>query len=232
MWYEEISKDSDVVISSRARYARNIAHEKFPNIMKDSEKEKIIKLVEDAIDKSKYKFLRLKDIDSLTKGSLAERHLISKEIMDSDNSAIITNSDCRLVAMVNEEDHLRIQAFETGFNIESCYENLKLFTQDISKKLEFAKNDKYGYITACPTCIGTGLRISVMLHFPGIAKIGLLNKLLDQAVSIGLSVRGLYGENTNGYGYIYQISNRKTIGLNDEEIVNNIKKCKKNIIKK
>lgn len=222
MWYNEISKDSDVVISTRIRYARNIKDEKFPNMMNKKEKERIINKIESNIDKKKYNVLRLKDMDLHTKGSLAERHLISKEIIDDTNSAIITNDDCRLVAMVNEEDHLRIQSFESGLNIDSCYKNLLEFTDDISKNLEFAQNEKYGYITACPTCIGTGLRVSVMLHLPGLAKLRLLNKLLDQAVSIGLSVRGLYGENTNSYGYIYQISNRKTLGISDEDIINNM----------
>lgn len=222
MWYEEISKDSDVVISTRIRYARNIANEKFPNIMNKNEKEKIIKMVEQGIDKEKYNVLRLKDMDEKTKGSLAERHLISKEIIDNLGSALITNKDCRLVAMVNEEDHLRIQSFETGFNIDRAYDNLVSFTNDISKNIDFSQSNKYGYITACPTCIGTGLRVSVMLHLPGLAKLRLLDKLLDQAVSIGLSVRGLYGENTSSYGYIYQFSNRKTLGVSDQEIVRNM----------
>lgn len=223
MWYEEISKDSDVVISTRVRYARNIANEKFPNMMNKKDKERIIQKIEQGINKDKYNVLRLSNIDTRTKGSLAERHLISKEIIDNENSALVINDDCRLVAMVNEEDHLRIQSFETGFNIDSCYKNLVNFTNDISKNIDFAQNEKYGYITACPTCIGTGLRVSVMLHLPGLAKLKLLNKLLEQAVSIGLSVRGLYGENTNSYGHIYQISNRKTLGVSDEDIINNIK---------
>ncbi|MDO4282923.1 MAG: ATP--guanido phosphotransferase [Clostridia bacterium] len=223
MWYEEVSRDSDVVISTRARYARNIAGEKFPHMLNHKGKEKIIEKLEDSIDKNKYSILRLSDMDIRTKGSLAEKHLISKEIIDSKGSALITNEDCRLIAMINEEDHLRIQSFETGFNVDSCYQNLVEFTKDISNGIKFAENEKYGYITACPTCIGTGLRISVMLHLPGLAKLGLLNKLLEQAMSIGLSVRGIYGENTNSYGYIYQISNRKTLGISDEDIINNIK---------
>lgn len=223
MWYDEISRDSDIVISTRARYARNIAGEKFPNMMSKKEKEKVIGKIEKVIDLDKYSLLKLKDIDVNTKGSLAEKHLISKEIIDDMGSALITNKDCRLIAMINEEDHLRIQSFETGFNVDSCYNNLVSFTNDITQKIKIAESDKYGFITACPTCIGTGLKISVMLHLPGLAKLGLLNKLLEQAVSIGLSVRGLYGENTNSYGYIYQMSNRKTIGLSDEDILNNMK---------
>lgn len=230
MWYEEVSNDSDVVISTRIRYARNIANEKFPNIMSNKEKEKIIEKIAQGIDKNKYNVLKLKDMDTCTKGSLVERHLISKEIVDDMHSALITNDDCRLISMINEEDHLRIQSFETGFNVDSSYNNLVKFTEDISKNIEFAKNSNYGYITACPTCIGTGLRVSVMLHLPGLAKLGLLSKLLEQAVSIGLSVRGLYGENTNSYGYIYQISNRKTLGVSDEDIIHNIKAIVNTII--
>ena len=223
MWYDEVSKDSDVVISTRVRYARNIKDHKFPHMLNNKQKEEIIQLVENAIDKNKYQVFRLNNMDKITKGSLAERHLISKEMIDSTSGGIIANEDYRLVAMVNEEDHLRIQAFESGFNVDKCYERLKNFTDHLEEKIEFAESEKYGYITSCPTCIGSGLRISVMLHLPGLAKLHLLNKLLEQAVSIGLSVRGIYGENTNGYGFIYQVSNRKTLGISDEEIVNNIK---------
>ena len=118
---------------------------------------------------------------------------------------------------------LRIQSFESGFNIDSAYNRLKEFTDELSEKIKFAKNDKYGYITSCPTNVGSAMRVSVMLHLPGLAGIGLLNKLIDQAISIGISVRGYYGENTNSSGYIYQISNQKTLGLSDEEIITNVK---------
>lgn len=230
MWFKEISKDSDIVISSRIRFARNIKGYKFPSIMNDDERKDIINLLEKKLDNKKYSLLRMNNIDDITKLSLMEQHIISKEFVPNDMGAIITNKDNSIVAMVNEEDHLRIQSFEPGFNIDKCYEKLEEFTDSLEKKLEFCKNEKYGYITSCPTNVGSGMRVSVLLHLPALARIGLLNKLLDQAASIGVSVRGLYGENTNGDGYMYQISNQKTLGMTDENIISGLKAIVTSII--
>lgn len=223
MWFREISKDSDVVISTRLRFARTIDGFKFPNIMKKEEKQALLNKINSSIDKKKYDFLKIDDIDETTLGSLVEEHLISKELLNLTDSAIIMNKDSSIVAMVNEEDHLRIQAFGSGFDIDKCYNNLCEFTDSLENNIKFAINDKYGYITACPSNVGAAMRVSVMLHLPALAKLGLLSKIIDEATSMGLSVRGLYGENTSGYGHIYQISNRQTLGLCDRDIINKTK---------
>lgn len=223
MWFREISKDSDVVISSRVRFARSMVNSKFPNTMDKKELDGVIKFVEDKFKGSKYKILKMKDIDDITKLSLVEQHIISKEFVPNQNGAILVNEDHSLVTMINEEDHFRIQSFAPGFNIDKCYKKLSDFSDEFENKVGFAKNDKYGYITSCPTNVGSAMRVSVMLHLPALAKIGLLNKLLDQATSIGVSVRGLYGENSSGDGYIYQISNQKTLGISDDDIIASIK---------
>lgn len=223
MWFREISKDSDVVISTRLRFARTIDGYKFPNVMKKEEKQTLLNKINSSIDKKKYDFLKIDDIDETTLGSLVEEHLISKELLNLTDSAIIMNKDSSIVAMVNEEDHLRIQAFESGFDIDKCYNNLCEFTDSLENNIKFAINDKYGYITACPSNVGAAMRVSVMLHLPALAKLGLLSKIIDEATSMGLSVRGLYGENTSGYGHIYQISNRQTLGLSDKDIINKTK---------
>ena len=230
MWYNEISNDSDVVLSTRIRYARNIEKQKFPHVMNSSELENIVRIAENSIDKAKYQLLKSSHMDDMIKGSLVERHLISKEFLQNPYAAMITNDDYKLIAMINEEDHFRIQSFESGLHIEKCYENLKRFTESLEKKITFAKNQNYGYLTSCPTSLGSGMRVSVMLHLPGLAKLKLLGALLEQALSIGLSVRGIYGENTNSYGYMYQISNRKTLGVSDEEIMYNMKAVVNTII--
>lgn len=223
MWFREISKDSDVVISTRLRFARTIDGFKFPNIMKKDEKQALLNKINSSIDKKKYDFLKIADIDETTLGSLVEEHLISKELLNLTDSAIIMNKDSSIVAMVNEEDHLRIQAFGSGFDIDKCYNNLCEFTDSLENNIKFAINDKYGYITACPSNVGAAMRVSVMLHLPALAKLGLLSKIIDEATSMGLSVRGIYGENTSGYGHIYQISNRQTLGLSDRDIINKTK---------
>ena len=223
MWFREISKDSDVVISTRLRFARTVDGYKFPNVMKKEEKQDLLNKINSSIDKKKYDFLKIADIDETTLGSLVEEHLISKELLNLTDSAIIMNKDSSIVAMVNEEDHLRIQAFESGFDIDKCYNNLCEFTDSLENNIKFAINDKYGYITACPSNVGAAMRVSVMLHLPALAKLGLLSKIIDEATSMGLSVRGIYGENTSGYGHIYQISNRQTLGLSDRDIINKTK---------
>jgi protein arginine kinase len=222
MWYKESGKDYDVVISTRVRYARNIAGYKFPHIMKKNELEDIVNKLDGIIDKSKYSLLKMKNIDEVTSQSLMEKHLISKEFMKNTDGAIITNKENSIVTMVNEEDHLRLQSFSAGFSVENCYNKLKEFTDELNEKVDFAKNDNYGYLTSCPTNVGSGMRVSVMLHLPALGKLGLLNKLFAQINDIGMSVRGIYGENTQGSGYIYQISNQRTLGMSDENIIANI----------
>lgn len=223
MWFNNISKDSDVVISSRIRFARSIEGYKFPHILNSKELNNIITLVDRAIDKDEYKLFMMRDIDEVTQNALKEQHLISKEFVGNDNCAIVANADNTIVAMINEEDHLRIQAFESGFNIDKCYDKICQFTDDINEKIKFAKSDKYGYLISCPTNIGSAMRVSVMLHLPALSKMKLLNKLFDQAMEIGISVRGLYGENSDSTGNIFQISNQKTLGVSDEDIIYNVK---------
>lgn len=222
MWYKDIGKDYDVVISTRVRFARNIDKLKFPNIMTTREKNSVIEKLKSCINSSKYQLLNMKDIDEVTQEALKEKHLISKEFVGNNNGAIITNKDNSIVTMVNEEDHLRIQSFGAGFCAKECYKNLKDFTNELNGKINFAENDNYGYLTSCPSNVGSGMRVSVMLHLPALAKLGLLNKLFSQATDIGMSVRGMYGENSNGSGNLFQISNGRTLGMTDENIVSNL----------
>lgn len=223
MWYKEILNDSDVVVSSRVRYARNISNYKFVNLLNEKEFNDIIELIEKSINKNKYKLLNMKNIDEVTQNSLKEEYLISKEFVGNDNGAIITNEDNSLVCMVNEEDHLRMQAFCSGLNIDECYNKLKEFNDELERKINFSKNEKYGYLTACPTNVGSGMRVSLMLHLPALKESGMLTQVLEQVNNIGFSVRGIYGENSNSIGNMYQISNRKTLGLTDKEIIDNLK---------
>ncbi len=223
MWYKEILNDSDVVVSSRVRYARNISNYKFVNLLNEKEFNDIIELIEKSINKNKYKLLNMKNIDEVTQNSLKEEYLISKEFVGNDNGAIITNEDNSLVCMVNEEDHLRMQAFCSGLNIDECYNKLKEFNDELERKINFSKSEKYGYLTACPTNAGSGMRVSLMLHLPALKESGMLSQVLEQVNNIGFSVRGIYGENSGSIGNMYQISNRKTLGLTDKEIIDNLK---------
>ena len=224
MWWKQTSSDSDVVVSTRVRFARNLKGYKFPNTMNLKQADEVIDKIDKAIDKSKYSLFKMSDIDKVNRYSLIEQHIISKEFADNiQTGAIITNKDNSIVTMINEEDHLRMQAFESGLNVEKCYDNLSEFSNQLAKKLEYAINSDYGYITACPTNVGSGMRVSVMLHLPALAKVGYLSQLLEEVSNMGLAVRGLYGENTTGYGNMYQISNQETLGEYDSEVVYRIK---------
>jgi len=175
--------------------------------------------------------LKLKDIDKITLNSLVERHLVSKEfISDTQKRAVILNNDCTLSVMINEEDHLRIQGFSFGNDIKRAYEIAKNIEEKIGGSLEYSMHNKFGYLTACPTNTGSGMRVSVMLHLPALTKLGYMAKLLSDAATFGISIRGLYGENTAAQGSIYQISNQRTMGMTDEEIISNVEKIVKNII--
>lgn len=215
-------KDFDVAISTRVRIARNLNDTKFPNMLDNKEMLEVSKQIEKAVDKNKYDYFYTKNIDDSTLLSLVEKHLISKEFIEKKDSAILQNKDSSIVCMINEEDHIRAQSFSLGFEPMKCYEKIKNFENDISGKLNFAKNKKYGYLTSCPTNLGSGMRVSVLVHLVGLALLGRLEATLNQVRDIGLSVRGFYGENTAGYGYMYQISNQKTLGITDEDIINRV----------
>lgn len=223
LWFREVSKDSDVVISTRVRFARNIQGFRFPNAMGEEEADRVIQIVKNAVNHKDFHVFENCDIEYTNLGSLIEQHVISKEFLEVENGAIVLNDDHSLVTMVNEEDHLRIQSFQSGLNIDLAYEKLCEFTDALNQKIPFAVSDKYGYLTACPTNVGSGMRVSVMLHLPALAKLGLLAELFDQVSSIGVSIRGIYGENTKGLGDMYQISNKKTLGISDEYIISSIK---------
>ena len=178
------------------------------------------------------KFIDLKDIDDLTRGVLAEKHLISQEFAKSKNpyAAIIINDDESICIEINEEDHIKIQVFSSGLDIE----NLMNLAIEIDQKLEnivpYSYNDQYGYLTACPTNVGTGLKASVLVHLGGLALTGNIPKVINVINNFGMSVRGAYGEGTKVEGDLYQISNNQTLGVTEGEIIKNLKLISQKII--
>ena len=219
----------DIVLSTRIRFARNVKNYKFSNNMIDKEQEDLLMFIKNKLE-NKYKILELANMDEITKKSLVETHMVSKELLNKKNTAIIVDKLNDITTMINEEDHFRIQAFSKEFNLDSTYSRIKEFDNDISKKIEYSIDKLYGYITACPTCIGTGMRVSVMLHLPGLGKIGVLDRILNEISKLGISIRGRYGEGTSSEGYIYQISNQKTLGIKEEDIINQIKQVTSYIV--
>ena len=225
-WYLNCGKDSDVVISTRIRYARNFRNHKF-NIKTKEEAEKISNEIKAKIQSIGYglKFFKMQDIDDLTKLSLLEKNIISPECaMDKYKvSGILINDDENICIMVNEEDHLREQVFGSGLILEETFSLAREIDSQIEKIFDIAKNKKYGYLTSCPTNVGTGMRASVMVHLPGLTKTGNIKKVLEVISNFGLNIRGIYGENSSSSGDMYQISNKQTLGIKEEDIVKNLK---------
>ena len=220
----------DVVLTTRIRLARNVKGYRFTNNMIDKQKRELLDYIKSKLQEN-HKVLELNNMDDVTKKSLVETHVISKELLQNNNTAIVVDKENNVTTMINEEDHFRIQALEKAFSIDKAYENIKKVDEDFASKIDYAYNDDYGYITACPTCLGTGMRVSVMLHLPALEKIGALERIFNAISGLGISVRGIYGENTNGEGSIFQISNQKTLGIDESQIIEQVKQVTKYIVK-
>ena len=226
-WYLQTGNKSDVVLSTRIRFARNIKGYLFVNRYTKEDALKIIGLMEDVAPKLGYglKLVKLKDMDDITKLSLVEKHLISPEFAYNKNDigAILINDDENICIMINEEDHIRIQVMSSGLELESTL-NLAM---EIDKKLEelisYAFSNKYGFLTSCPSNVGTGLRASIMVHLPALSKTRNIRKVLEAVNSFDMNIRGIYGEGSKAQGDIYQISNRQSLGVSEEDIIKNLK---------
>lgn len=233
-WYLDVGKESDVVISSRIRIARNIQEFLFVPRAKKEDYINILNKVEYITPSIGYglKFIRLKDIDDISKMSLVEKHLISPEFaLNKENTgAILINEEENICIMINEEDHFRIQVFGAGLDVENIA-NLAIEVEEkIGKLLNYAYSKKYGFLTSCPTNVGTGMRCSIMVHLPGLSQTGNINKILEIVNGLGLNIRGIYGEGSNAQGNIFQISNKKTLGVTEQEIIKNTKAITEQII--
>lgn len=233
-WYLQNGKESDIVISSRIRLARNLHEEKFVNRANKSELEQVLKKIENITPNIGYglKFIKLRDIDNLTKLSLIEKHIISPDFAmnNSDIGAILLNEEENICIMINEEDHVRIQVFASGLDLDHLYDLSKEVDEAIEGLVNYAFNDKYGFLTSCPTNVGTGMRSSVMVHLPALNATGNINKVLDVVNNFGMNIRGVYGEGTDTQGDLYQISNKQSLGISEKEIINNIKTITEKII--
>ncbi len=233
-WYLQNGTDSDVVISSRIRLARNLNDYMFIPKMSQEEAKNLLEKIKEVTPSIGYglKFINLSDIDDLTKVSLVEKHVISPEFATYKNKlgAILINEEENICIMINEEDHIRIQVFSSGLDLE----NLKNLIIEIDEKLDsmlhYAVSEKYGYLTACPTNVGTGMRASVMVHLPALTMTGNINKILNIVNSFGMNIRGIYGEGSQSQGDIYQISNNQTLGLTENDIVKSINTITEKVI--
>jgi len=234
-WLKGTGPNSDIVISSRIRLARNLKRIAFSHWASKKEKEEVLKKVKTASTVSNYTkgalFLQMADLNNLDKQLLIERHLVSREhALHADNKAVIISDREILSIMINEEDHLRIQVMQSGFNLNEAWQIIKRIDEELNKKLDFAYSPDWGYLTACPTNTGTGLRASVMLHLPGLVMSKQINKVLQAITKLNLTARGFYGEGTEASGNFFQISNQVTLGHSEEDILDNIERIIKQVI--
>ncbi len=243
MWYYDYGKDGDVVLSSRVRLARNIKGLPFPAAADKKGRDEIIEKCvsaltnrEDGERAEKVKDMKLKFIDmanmsDVEKQAISECHLISPQLIDgSVRRGLILSSDSRVSIMINEEDHLRIQCMEAGFEIDKCYAAADLIDDFAEEKLDYAFDKDFGYLTCCPTNAGTGLRASVMVHLPGYVLTGKFGELSDTLSQLGLTVRGIYGEGSKGLGNIFQISNQLTLGMTEQDIIDRLKQIVSEVV--
>ncbi|MFA5155795.1 MAG: protein arginine kinase [Candidatus Omnitrophota bacterium] len=226
-WLKGTGPNSDIVISSRIRLARNLDKFPFPHWASKKDSQDIFLTVEDA--RAKIDFLkstttfRLAELDAVDKQFLVERHLMSYEhAQRTDSKAVIIDDEEIISIMVNEEDHMRIQVMQSGFNIFEAWNIINRIDDALSEKLAYAFSPEWGYLTCCPTNTGTGMRGSVMLHLPALVMTRHINRVLAAIAKLSFTTRGLYGEGTQASGNFFQISNQVALGHSEEEIIDNI----------
>lgn len=222
--------DSEIVLTSRIRLARNIEGVKFPLLFSKEEAENVIQQVEGAIiNESNQPFgqlelLSMNNLNTLEKRVLVEKHLISPQLAEqSPNGAVILSEDEEVSIMINEEDHIRIQCIKPGLQIEEAIKEANIIDDLLEKKVNYAYHVEMGYLTSCPTNIGTGLRASVMMHLPGMVLTQQMNRIIPAIQQLGLVVRGIYGEGSEALGNIFQISNQITLGRSEKDIIEELK---------
>ena len=226
-WLTGDGPESDIVVSSRIRLARNLADRLFVSRAAPDQLADIESQVGTFLRQSDGRFgklyFRLADLGEVDRYVLVERHLISREHASPEPyRAVAASDDERLSIMINEEDHLRMQVLRSGMRLEEAWKEIDGLDTKISGLFKFAFHPKWGYLTACPTNVGTAMRVSVMLHLPALVLTREIEKVFRAMGKINLAVRGLYGEGTQAYGDLYQISNQTSLGKPEEKILGNI----------
>jgi protein arginine kinase len=234
-WLRGSGPDSDIVISSRIRLARNLAQFPFPNRADDDAKSQVEELLRTHLDHlrvgTKLSYVDVARLENLDRQFLVERQLISREHAEGHGSRGVGIGDEENVSlMINEEDHLRIQVLRSGLALDECWAAINKLDDAVEEHVTYAFSDQLGYLTACPTNVGTGIRVSVMLHLPALGLSTEIKKVFQALQKISLAVRGLYGEGSQAMGDFYQISNQITLGKSEEQLINEIRDVVPNII--
>lgn len=237
-WINGEGQESDLVLSSRIRLARNFSDLPFPHIASDPALHEVVERTKTAVAEINsnlgYTSLKLKnlgEIEQLDRAILVEKHLTSPQHLENIvNRAIVLNERETISIMVNEEDHLRIQCFCSGLELEQAWKEANRLDDLLEQKLHFSFHESKGFLTSCPTNVGTGMRASVMVHLPALVMTKQLGMVFNNVTKFGLTVRGLYGEGTEAFGNLFQISNQITLGQREEEIIDNLYRITKQVI--
>lgn len=234
-WMRQGHSHGDIVVTSRIRLARNLVDHPFPGWGRKKENEETLRAIQPVVEELPQldgAFSRhLSKLTAIQKQALVERHLISREhAARAAGSAAVMNQGQSVSIMINEEDHLRMQSIQPGLALRESYEILDAIDTALEDSLEFAFDRQLGYLTACPTNLGTGLRASAMLHLPALMLSDQVNQVIQAVNKIGLAVRGLYGEGTEALGNLFQISNQTTLGDKELEIIARLQKVIEQIV--
>lgn len=235
LWYEKNS--SDIAVSTRIRLARNLKNVPFSNAMTTQTKKETAKKIADSILNGnsvlakEFEYMDFDKIDATEKQMLAEKHLISPVMLDGSGYSALISKDRTISILLMEEDHIRLQVILPELDLDKAWELANKVDDLIEENLEYAFDDEFGYLTACPTNAGTGLRASVMLHLPALTMTNKLQKIIRSATQLGIAVRGFYGEGTDAQGNLLQFSNQITMGASETELISNLKNIVGQIIR-
>ncbi|MBO1005830.1 protein arginine kinase [Pseudogracilibacillus auburnensis] len=228
-WMSAEGPESDIILSSRIRLARNLSNVKFPTLFSNDEAGEIMSKIDEIINSEnlqslgKMEFLSIDNIKSLEKRVLVEKHLISPQLAEhSSHGAVILSENEDISIMINEEDHIRIQCLFPGLQLDKALEKANRIDDLLEDKVDYAFDEDLGYLTSCPSNVGTGLRASVMVHLPALIMTRQMNRIIPAINQLGLVVRGIYGEGTEALGNIFQISNQITLGKSEKDIVDDL----------
>jgi protein arginine kinase len=226
-WDNNMGEYGDIAVSTRVRLARNLREYPFPGRMSEQQEKELLDSVSSFLTGiaggTSFRFVNVSDKDPITVGSMVEHHLISPELAIKHGSrGVVLSDDDSICIMINEEDHLRIQTILSGLKLKDCMATVDKLDDLLDGNFHYAWSDQFGYLTHCPTNLGTGLRASVMLHLPAHTETGEIRALVTNLGKLGFAVRGLYGEGTKATGSLYQVSNQLTLGLSEADTIDRL----------
>ncbi|RLL40780.1 protein arginine kinase [Oceanobacillus piezotolerans] len=228
-WMREDGPDSDIILSSRIRLARNLANTPYPLFAEEEKLEKVKGFFQDNFTHTSlgnyknFEFIPIRDLSAIEKKVLVEKHLISPHLTKhTQESAVLISENEQVSIMINEEDHIRIQLYFPGQQLRLALDNAFRVDDWLEEKITYAYDEDKGYLTTCPTNVGTGMRASVMMHIPALVMTRQINRMMPAISQLGLVVRGIYGEGSEALGNVFQISNQITLGKSEEDIVDDL----------